>query len=302
MFYLQKLLQIHDDVKGERSIMENLAYYNGKVTHLSEMMVPFNDRSHFFGDGVYDASVARNRIIFKLEDHIERFFNSMALIDIQPDFTKNELRELLQNLCQKLETGDLFVYFQVSRGTAVRNHSYDRTIKPNLAIYMIPWTGDFSGSRRLKLMTAPDHRFEFCHIKTLNLLPNVLATQAATAQGLDEVVYHREQRVTECAHSNISILTNGVFQTAPLDHWILPGIARKYLLLASQSLGFGISEKPFTIEEMLAADEIIVSSSGTLCAPVSEIDGCVVGGRDPERLQRLQTKIYQDFFKETDID
>ena len=98
MFYLQKLLQIHDDVKGERSIMENLAYYNGKVTHLSEMMVPFNDRSHFFGDGVYDASVARNRIIFKLEDHIERFFNSMALIDIQPDFTKNELKELLQNL------------------------------------------------------------------------------------------------------------------------------------------------------------------------------------------------------------
>ena len=72
--------------------MENLAYYNGKVMHLSEMMVPFNDRSHFFGDGVYDASVARNRIIFKLEDHIERFFNSMALIDIQPDFTKNALK------------------------------------------------------------------------------------------------------------------------------------------------------------------------------------------------------------------
>ena len=201
--------------------MEDLAYYNGKITRLSEMMVPFNDRSHFFGDGVYDASVARNGIIFKLEDHIERFFNSMALIDIQPDFTKDELRELLQDLCQKLKTGDLFVYFQVSRGIAVRNHSYTQTIKPNLAIYMIPWTGDFSGGHRLKLMTVPDHRFEFCHIKTLNLLPNVLASQSATAQGLDEVVYHREQRVTECAHSNISILTNGVFQTAPLDHWIL---------------------------------------------------------------------------------
>ena len=104
--------------------MEDLAYYNGKITRLSEMMVPFNDRSHFFGDGVYDASVARNGIIFKLEDHLDRFFNSMALIDIQPDFTKDELRELLQALCQKLDTGDLFVYFQVSRGTAIRNHSY----------------------------------------------------------------------------------------------------------------------------------------------------------------------------------
>lgn len=282
--------------------MEDLAYYNGKITRLSEMMVPFNDRSHFFGDGVYDASVARNGIIFKLEDHLDRFFNSMALIDIQPDFTKDELRELLQALCQKLDTGDLFVYFQVSRGTAIRNHSYAQTIKPNLSVYMLPWTGDFSSQKRLKLMTTPDHRFEFCHIKTLNLLPNVLASQAATSQGLDEVVYHRDQRVTECAHSNISILINGVFQTAPLDHWILPGIARKYLLLMSQALGFDVLEHPFTVEEMLAADEVIVSSSGSLCAPVSEIDGRAVGGRDPERLQQLQDKIYQDFFKETDID
>lgn len=282
--------------------MEDLAYYNGKITRLSEMMVPFNDRSHFFGDGVYDASVARNGIIFKLEDHLDRFFNSMALIDIQPDFTKDELRELLQALCQKLDTGDLFVYFQVSRGTAIRNHSYAQTLKPNLSVYMLPWTGDFSSQKRLKLMTTPDHRFEFCYIKTLNLLPNVLASQAATSQGLDEVVYHRDQRVTECAHSNISILINGVFQTAPLDHWILPGIARKYLLLMSQALGFDVLEHPFTVEEMLAADEVIVSSSGSLCAPVSEIDGRAVGGRDPERLQQLQDKIYQDFFKETDID
>lgn len=282
--------------------MEDLAYYNGKITRLSEMMVPFNDRSHFFGDGVYDASVARNGIIFKLEDHLDRFFNSMALIDIQPDFTKDELRELLQALCQKLDTGDLFVYFQVSRGTAIRNHSYAQTLKPNLSVYMLPWTGDFSSQKRLKLMTTPDHRFEFCHIKTLNLLPNVLASQAATLQGLDEVVYHRDQRVTECAHSNISILINGVFQTAPLDHWILPGIARKYLLLMSQALGFDVLEHPFTVEEMLAADEVIVSSSGSLCAPVSEIDGRAVGGRDPERLQQLQDRIYQDFFKETDID
>ena len=282
--------------------MEDLAYYNGKITRLSEMMVPFNDRSHFFGDGVYDASVARNGIIFKLEDHLDRFFNSMALIDIQPDFTKDELRELLQALCQKLDTGDLFVYFQVSRGTAIRNHSYAQTLKPNLSVYMLPWTGDFSSQKRLKLMTTPDHRFEFCHIKTLNLLPNVLASQAATSQGLDEVVYHRDQRVTECAHSNISILINGVFQTAPLDHWILPEIARKYLLLMSQALGFDVLEHPFTVEEMLAADEVIVSSSGSLCAPVSEIDGRAVGGRDPERLQQLQDRIYQDFFKETDID
>lgn len=280
--------------------MKDLAYYNGKITRLSDMMVPFNDRSHFFGDGVYDATVARNGIIFKLTDHIDRFFNSMALLDIQPDFTKESLSHLLQALCHQMDTGDCFIYFQVSRGTALRQHAYARNLKPNLSIYMTPWEEAFKPSGPLKLMTVPDPRFEFCHIKTLNLLPNVLASQAAKTAGLDEVVYHRDQRVTECAHSNISVLKAGVFQTAPLDHWILPGIARKYLLLASQSLGYEVSETPFTVSDMLAADEIIVSSSGNLCAPVSEIDGRSVGGRDPERLQQLQTAVYADFYRETE--
>lgn len=280
--------------------MEDLAYYNGKITRLSEMMVPFNDRSHFFGDGVYDATIARNGVIFKLADHLERFFNSMRLIDIKPDFTKDELGNLLKDLIKKLDARELFVYFQVSRGTAARNHTYDTTLKPNLSIYMVPHQVNLDFGKRLKLMTMPDYRFEFCHIKTLNLLPNVLASQAAKVQGMDEVVYHRNQRVTECAHSNISILNKGVFQTAPLDHWILSGIARKYLLIASETLGFSVSEQPFTVEEMLAADEIIVSSSATLCAPVSEIDGRAVGGGDPQRLQQLQNEIYQDFLNETE--
>ena len=75
--------------------MKDLAYYNGKISSISEMMVPFNDRSHFFGDGIYDATVSRNGIIFKLTDHLERFFSSMALVGINPDFTITELEQLL---------------------------------------------------------------------------------------------------------------------------------------------------------------------------------------------------------------
>ena len=165
---------------------------------------------------------------------------------------------------------------------------------------MSPWPIDTDKDVRLKVMTAQDKRFEFCHIKTLNLLPNVIASQEATLKGLDEVVFHRDQRVTECAHSNVSILVNGVFQTAPLDNWILPGIARKYLLLASEALGFGTSETPFTVDEMLLADEVIISSSASICMVVSEIDGKAVGGKDPERLRQLQDAVYEDFYKETD--
>ncbi|GFH41128.1 aminotransferase class IV [Lactococcus insecticola] len=280
--------------------MKDLAYYNGSITRISEMMVPFNDRSHFFGDGVYDATIARNHVIFKLSDHLERFFNSMALVDIQSDFSKDELGDLLTDLTAQVDADEVFVYFQVSRGTALRNHTY-HDLKANLAIYITPEKLEMSFDKRFKLMTTPDYRFEFCHIKTLNLLPNVLASQEAAQRGLDEVVFHRNQRVTECAHSNISILKDGVFQTAPLDRWILPGIARKYLILASKALGIAVSETPFTVSEMLAADEIIMSSSGTPCGAVSEIDGQAVGGRDPGRLRQLQTFLYQDFYAETAI-
>ncbi len=281
--------------------MKDLAYYNGKITSVSEMMVPFNDRTHFFGDGVYDALIARNGVMFKLTDHLDRFFDSMQLIDIKPNFSKDDLEKLLLQLIERLYTGDLFVYFQVSRGTAGRSHSYESSLKPNLSISLQPRQMIPQDARPLKLMTIADQRFAFCHIKTLNLLPNVLASQEATLRGLDEVVFHRKQRVTECAHSNISLLTNGVFQTAPLDRFILPGIARKYLLLASERLGFGISQTPFTISQMLAADEVIVSSSGGLCLAVDQIDGQVVGGRDPKRLSQLQDAVYQEFYQETAI-
>lgn len=245
--------------------MKDLVYYNGKISSISDMMVPFNDRSHF-----------------------------LVMVFMMP-----QLPKLLLDLLAKLDEGDYFVYFQVSRGTAPRDHSYAPDITPNLSIYMSPWDIDTDKDQRLKVMTAEDKRFEFCHIKTLNLLPNVIASQEATLKGLDEVVFHRNQRVTECAHSNVSILVNGVFQTAPLDNWILPGIARKYLLLASSALGFEISETPFTVEEMLAADEVIISSSGSVCMVVSEIDGQAVGGKDPERLRQLQDAVYEDFYKET---
>lgn len=281
--------------------MKDLAYYNGKISSIAEMMVPFNDRTHFFGDGVYDALIARNGVMFKLADHLDRFFDSMQLININPNFSKETLAQLLSELISRLDTGDLFVYFQVSRGTADRAHNYDPSLIPNLSILLQPRQMVTGDAQRLRVMTLADQRFEFCHIKTLNLLPNVLASQEAALKGLDEVIFHRNQRVTECAHSNISLLIDGVFQTAPLDNWILPGIARKYLLLASEQLGFDISETPFTISQMLAADEVIISSSGGLCLAVGQIDGQVVGGRDPSRLRLLQDTVYQTFYQETAI-
>ncbi|MBS7578118.1 MULTISPECIES: aminotransferase class IV [unclassified Enterococcus] len=276
--------------------MKNIAYYNGKISTIEDMSIPLNDRSHYFGDGVYDATIASQHRIYLLEDHINRFFNSMSLVNIQPDFSKAWLAELLAELALKVDSSEQFVYFQVSRGTAIRNHAYDLNIKPNLTVYITPSTSPKTIlTQSLKVQTEPDIRFELCHIKTLNLLPNVMSTQRAQQKGLDETIYHRQGRVTECAHSNVHIIQKGRLKTAPTDHWILPGIARKHLLMAAKRLGIPCDETAFNLDELFNAEEVIITSSSHFCSQVTEIDGKGVGGRNEQLLQALQAATYQEF-------
>lgn len=151
----------------------------------------------------------------------------------------------------------------------------------------------------MKLISVEDQRFFFCNIKTLNLIPNVLASEEAYQAGCDEAVFHRGDRVTECAHSNVSILKDGVLQTAPLDNLILPGIARKHIIEHCKILGIPVKEEPFTLQELKDADEIIVSNSGCLCGSANLLDGQPVGGKASELLQKLQNSLTEQLIKET---
>ena len=103
--------------------MENLAYYNGKIAPVEEMMVPFNDRVHFFGDGIYDVTYTRNYKPFALSEHLDRLFGCAQKLDIKMPHTKEELTDILMGLFPRLDTGDQFVYLQVTRGTQDRNHT-----------------------------------------------------------------------------------------------------------------------------------------------------------------------------------
>ena len=279
--------------------MKNLGYYNGRYGLLEEMMIPFDDRVCFFGDGVYDAGPCRNYHIFALEEHIDRFFNSAAALDIVIPRTKAELADLLNELVRKVDTGDLFVYFQVTRGTAIRDHTYETT-PGNLWVMLKPATvGDCK--EPIRLITTEDTRFFHCNVKTLNLIPAVMASQKAKNAGCQEAVFYRPGgRVTECAHSNVSILKDGVLRTAPLDNLILPGIARAHLLTAARACGIPVSEEPFFLPDLFDADEIIVSSSSKLCLHACSIDGKPAGGKDPERLEQLRSTVINEFYTATE--
>jgi D-alanine transaminase len=143
-------------------------------------------------------------------------------------------------------------------------------------------------SQKLKLITYEDERYLYCNIKTLNLLPNVLASQKAAEAGCNEAVFHRGDIVTECAHSNISILKGGVLRTAPLTKYILPGTVRKQMLELARENDIPIDETAFTLSELLNADEVIVTSTTLMIHGTESIDGKAVGGKDAATLGLLQ--------------
>ena len=152
----------------------------------------------------------------------------------------------------------------------------------------------------LKLVSTEDTRFLHCNIKTLNLLPNVMAAEKAHEAGCDECVFHRGDIVTECAHSNISILKDGVFITHPTDHYILPGISRMHLIQECRRLGIPVDETPFTMKELREADEIIVSSSTKLALRACELEGQTAGGKATDLFKKLQNAYVERFLRETE--
>ena len=278
--------------------MKNLGYYNGKIGLIEEMTVPMNDRASYFGDGIYDATYSRNHIIYALDEHIDRFFNSARLVGMEVPMSKEELSALLCDLVRRVDDGEQFVYWQMTRGTATRNHIFP-DVPPNLWVILKPAKVKDT-YEKIKLITVEDTRFYHCNVKTLNLLPNVLAAQRAELAGAHESVFHRGERVTECAHSNVHIIKNETFITAPTDNLILPGIARAHLIRTAHELGYAVEERPFTVDELMAADEVIISSAGSFCLAATEIDGKPVGGKSPVMLRRMQDALVQDYLSKTE--
>ncbi len=281
--------------------MKTLGYYNGKFDEIENMQVPMCDRVSFFGDGVYDATYSRNYIIFTLDEHIDRFYRSAEALRIELPHTKEELKAILNEMVRKVDSDCNFVYWQATRGTGIRNHAFlTDGSKANIWITITP-KDIVDTFKPVKLITMDDTRFLHCNIKTLNLIPAVMASQKAKEMGCDEVVYHRNGRVTECAHSNVHIIKDGVFITAPTDNLILPGIARAHLIKACKKLGVPVCEREYNLDELFAADEILISSAGSLGLAAEELDGRKVGGKATDLLRKIQTEVHREFMQETEV-
>ena len=269
--------------------MEDVGFYNGEYGRIMDLKCSIMDRGMYFGDGCYDATYVCNNVILFLEDHLNRFYNSCKLLEIPFQYSREELTEILYTIVEKYDFSEGMIYWQTTRGTDFRNHVFPdfEQVKPNLMAYIRPFEMR-PIDKTYKVITLEDTRFLHCNIKTLNLIPSVIANQRAKEAGCDEAIFHRGDIVTECAHSNVMIIDKGVLKIHPYDNLILPGIASIHLMNLAKANGIPTAEEEFTLDTLMNAEEVLITSSGSLGNRVISVDGKPVGGKNPELLKQLQ--------------
>ena len=271
----------------------SFSLWNDQIVKNEEVLVDKEDRGYQFGDGVYEVVKVYNGELFTATEHIDRFYESAEKIRITIPFTKDKLHQLLHQLVEanNIDTGH--VYFQITRGAGPRNHIFPGDdVKPVL-------TGNAKENPRpldnfekgVKATFVEDIRWLRCDIKSLNLLGAVLAKQEAHEKGCYEAILHRDEIVTEGSSSNIYGIKDGVLYTHPANNLILNGITRQVIIKCAAEIGLTVNEQALTKEQLLAMEEVIVSSTTSEVTPVIEVDGTVIGNGTPgEWTRKLQAQ------------
>ena len=276
--------------------MDNIGYYNGVFAPIDELMVPACDRGMYFGDGAYEAIRVEKHVPFAIDEHFDRLYDSLRALRIPFTMPRQELYDILMECARRVDADAIQLYFQVTRGTARRVHAFAPGATPNLMVFAYHYElVDIDVPR--KVITLPDQRWDNCWIKSLNLIPGVLASQAALDAGCQDAILHRNGVVTECTAANLLMLKDGVVRTAPADGKIIPGVTRNHFLKLARENGIPVVEEAFTLDESMEADELLITSTSVHGVRVVEIDGKPVCGRDLALAKRLQTLFRSYFWK-----
>lgn len=263
--------------------MPDVACLNGEFGPLAEARVSANDRGFLFGDGVYEVVRTYNRTPFLLEAHLDRLERSLAAVKITPDWNRATLTGQIDQLLAQADYPESKLYIQVTRGVAPRLHSFPDA-SPTLylsATRIVPPDPD-RFTRGVTAIRTPDIRWARCDIKSLNLLPNVMAQQAAREVGAFEALFvDDDEQVWEGATSNVLVVMDGTLITPPLGKRLLAGVSRAHLLAAARADGIPVEERTVTLTELQQADEVLLSGTTIEVLPVREVAGIRIGNGRP---------------------
>jgi D-alanine transaminase len=263
--------------------MSRTAYVNGRYLPMRSASVHIEDRGYQFGDGVYEVCEVREGRLIDERRHLARLWRSLEALRMRPPMSAKALGVVLREVIARNRIGYGVVYLQVTRGVARRDHAFPGPdVAPSLVVTARPLNrtrNEALAAAGIAVVSVPDNRWGRVDIKTIGLLPNVLARQAAIEHGARDAWFvDRDGAVTEAASANAWIVTPaGAVVTRPADHGILRGITRAVLLEVVKARGLVVEERPFTLQEAYAAREAFVTAASQIVLPVVRIDGHVIG-------------------------
>ena len=254
-----------------------LVYLNGQYLDRSDAALSIDERGVYFADGVYEVVRYFNGKAFTLAEHLDRLKRSLDGIDLAWD--ADAIAAISDELVQRNGLTDARVYWQVTRGSAPRNHVIADDLVPT--IYLSAEEAQtLAGDEPLatiSAITTIDDRWHNCWIKSLMLLPNTLAKTKAAKAGAGEAIFVRDGRVTEGGATNCFAVFDGELYTHPANRYILEGITRNVVIELAKSLDIPLHEQAFSSADLPGADEVFITGTGTLLAAVTEVDGKPIG-------------------------
>jgi len=267
--------------------MSRVAYVNGRYLPQQAAAVHVEDRGYQFSDGVYEVCEVRGGSIIDQRRHLARLKRSLDELRIEMPMSEVALATVMRECVRRNRVRDGLIYLQITRGVARRDHAFPPPgTRPSVVI--TAHALDVVANERIAadgvaVITVPDNRWQRVDIKSISLLPNVLAKQAARERGAKEAWFvDSDGNITEGSSSNAWIVTKGgKVVTRPADHGILRGITRTVLIEVISAQGLQLEERPFTVEEAYGAREAFLTSASQIVMPVVRIDERSIGNGAP---------------------
>lgn len=272
-----------------------IVFSQQKFIDQHKLSFPFEERGLQFGDGVYEVIRIYQGVYYLLTEHIDRFYRSAEAIRLEIPLTKEQLTDALNELLTKNKMQeDGKTYLQITRGSAPRDHSFPTKVNPNMYAYLSKAPRPLSLLQSgVSVISTDDIRWENCFIKSLNLLPNVLAKQTASEYGCYEAILHKNGLVTECSAANVYLVKDEAVYTFPSSKQILHGCVRMRIEQFTHQLDIPFIEDPFTLQELYVADEVFLTSSTSEVMPIIKVDQKEIANGKPGSITRKLQEAYE---------
>jgi len=278
--------------------MPDLACVNGEFMPLDEARVPINDRAYYLADAVYEVCATFGGEVFLLDAHLDRLERSLRGVRINYPVDRASLAGLIRDGIRRAGFEETLVYLQVSRGAALRDKKFPADACPTLVMTFRekPQVAPEKWERGIGVILVPDDRWAHCDYKTIMLLPNVLALQKALDAGQDDAIFFDPEKriVHEATGANVFIVNGGRLATPEESPKTLPGTVRRHLAALARRNGIAVEERPVSVDELAAAEEVFLTGTTTEVLGVVRVDGRPVGQGIPGPMTRRLHGMFQN--------